>query len=65
MNYVKNEDDSIDFIVSIRKDRDNNSGCDECDLKKKCMSKKFKKAKCLIEELFGIKNDDYHIEIIT
>lgn len=63
MDYVKNEDGSIDLIVSIRKDRNSNSGCDECEWKKKCMSKKFKKAKCLIEELFGIGNDDYHIEI--
>lgn len=64
--YVKNEDDSIDFIVSIKKDTDP-LGCQECYFNEVCKTKQFKNISCLIEVLFGLKKEanTHHIEIIT
>lgn len=64
--YVKNEDDSIDLIVSIKKDT-NPLGCEECDFKEICQSRQFKNIDCLIRVLFGLKKESntHHVEIIS
>lgn len=63
--YVKNEDDSIDIIVSIKKDI-NSLGCEECDFKEVCQSRQFRNIDCLIKVLFGLKKEanTHHIEIV-
>lgn len=65
--YVRNEDDSIDIIISIKKDKNVRDGCEECDFKTVCMSRQFRKADCLISALFGLikESNTHHIEIIT
>ena len=65
--YVKNEDDSIDILLIIKKDSDPNRGCSECCFTKVCRSKQFKKSSCFIDSIFGLKEESYnsHIEMVV
>ena len=66
MNYVKNEDESIDILIRIVKDSNPDAGCSECCFKNTCKLKQFKKARCFIESIFGLKKESLncHIEMV-
>lgn len=65
--YVRNEDNSIDVLIRIVKDKDPDRGCSECDMSRVCKSKQFKKSRCFIDSIFGLPDEsvNHHIELVT